>query len=117
MHHHYSPRRLRLSLLLSLGLAWAAAAQAQRIGLPPKPELTDEGRALLYEFEVGGGQRYYERFLARPTWPGFASGVTVGVGYDCGYNSAEVILQDWRRFAQRYFCNEHAAATGQYQQW
>lgn len=74
--------------------------------------LTAEGRALLYEFEVGGGQRYYERFLARPTWPGFASGVTVGVGYDCGYNSAAVILADWRRFAQRDRLAATAGLTG-----
>lgn len=107
MHHHHSSRWFRVSVFLSLGLAWAAQAGAPRVGLPPKPELTSEGRALLYEFEVGGGQQYYERFLARPTWPGFASGVTVGVGYDCGYNSASVILQDWRKFGDR----ERLAAT------
>ncbi len=110
MHHSHSSRRFWVSVLLSLGLA--SAAEAQRVGLPPKPELTDEGRALLYEFEVGGGQRYYERFLSRPTWPGFASGVTVGVGYDCGYNSAAVILQDWRRFEQRDRLAATAGLTG-----
>jgi GH24 family phage-related lysozyme (muramidase) len=31
----------------------------------------------------------------RPTWPGGASGVTIGVGYDCGYQSAAQIKADW----------------------
>jgi GH24 family phage-related lysozyme (muramidase) len=40
---------------------------------------------LILEYEVGGGKSYYERFLAKPTWPGGASGMTLGVGVDCGY--------------------------------
>ncbi|MCA1864042.1 hypothetical protein LE191_28480, partial [Janthinobacterium sp. HSC-3S05] len=31
----------------------------------------------------------------RPEKPGGASGVTVGIGYDCGYYSASQIRQDW----------------------
>lgn len=38
---------------------------------------------------------YYERHYRRPEWPGGASGVTVGVGYDLGYASKEKIRQDW----------------------
>ena len=30
-----------------------------------------------------------------PAWPGGASGVTYGHGYDCGYNSEEQIKRDW----------------------
>jgi hypothetical protein len=112
MHHAHASRWLRVSIFLSLSLAWAAEASAQLVGLPARPELTSEGRALLYEFEVGGGQDYYDRYLARPTWPGFASGVTVGVGYDCGYNSTEVIRQDWRRFAERERLAATAGITG-----
>jgi GH24 family phage-related lysozyme (muramidase) len=50
---------------------------------------------LILDYEVGGGRPYYENHLARPTWPGASSGVTIGVGYDCGYNSAPVIRHDW----------------------
>lgn len=32
-----------------------------------------------------GGKSYYERFLKTPTWPGGASGVTIGIGVDLGY--------------------------------
>jgi GH24 family phage-related lysozyme (muramidase) len=41
--------------------------------------------ALILEYEVGGGKSYYEKFLAKPTWPGGASGMTLGIGIDCGY--------------------------------
>jgi hypothetical protein len=38
---------------------------------------------------------YYRRFLSRPTWPGGSSGVTIGIGYDLGYNNASQIRKDW----------------------
>ncbi|HEY0236562.1 MAG TPA: pesticin C-terminus-like muramidase [Afipia sp.] len=37
----------------------------------------------------------YERDYRRPERPGGASGITVGIGYDCGYASAAVIRGDW----------------------
>ncbi|RTL49777.1 MAG: hypothetical protein EKK40_15685 [Bradyrhizobiaceae bacterium] len=37
----------------------------------------------------------YERDYRRPERPGGQSGITVGIGYDCGYSSASVIRQDW----------------------
>jgi hypothetical protein len=49
---------------------------------------------LIIRFEVGGGQSYYDKFLARPSWPGGASGVTIGVGYDLGYE--EHFADDWQ---------------------
>jgi len=50
---------------------------------------------LILRFEVGGGEQYYNRFLRYPTWPGEASGVTIGVGYDLGYNTRTTIRNDW----------------------
>jgi GH24 family phage-related lysozyme (muramidase) len=41
--------------------------------------------ALILEYEVGGGKSYYEKYLSKPTWPGGASGMTIGIGIDCGY--------------------------------
>lgn len=49
---------------------------------------------LIVEYETGG-RVYYERALTRPTWPKGASGVTIGVGYDLGYNTPQRIAQDW----------------------
>lgn len=45
--------------------------------------------------EETGGQVYYQATETRPTWPGGASGVTIGCGYDCGYSSAQRIAADW----------------------
>ena len=43
--------------------------------------------ALLLEYEVGGGQSYYEKYLSKFTWPKGASGPTIAIGVDCGYYS------------------------------
>jgi len=51
--------------------------------------------------EETGGRSYYESHLCRPTWPGGASGVTWGVGYDGGYNSAPGIERDWQPVTDR----------------
>lgn len=50
-------------------------------------KLSPKALQLLINFEVGGGKSYYDRFLSRPTWPGFSSGVTIGIGVDLGYDS------------------------------
>lgn len=61
------------------------------------PLLSYRAIELILEFEIGGGQEYYTRFLQRPTWPEGASGITIGIGYDLGYNSSEVFNKDWNR--------------------
>jgi GH24 family phage-related lysozyme (muramidase) len=38
---------------------------------------------------------HYNRVHAKPTWPGGASGVTIGIGYDLGYNTKAQIRADW----------------------
>jgi GH24 family phage-related lysozyme (muramidase) len=47
----------------------------------PSPKALD----LILKYEVGGGKAYYDKFLSKPTWPGGASGMTLGIGVDCGY--------------------------------
>jgi hypothetical protein len=49
---------------------------------------------LIVEFEIGS-KAQYEKLYKRPEWPGTASGITVGIGYDLGYNSVDTILNDW----------------------
>lgn len=41
------------------------------------------------------GEAYYNSRCASPTWAGGASGVTIGIGYDLGYNTAAQIASDW----------------------
>lgn len=50
---------------------------------------------LILKYEIGGGKNYYEKYLQKPTWPKGASGVTIGVGYDLGYNSLSQFEKDW----------------------
>lgn len=40
-------------------------------------------------------QAVYQKCYQHPEWPGGASGVTIGIGYDCGYGTAETIGADW----------------------
>jgi len=40
---------------------------------------------LILEYEVGGSKDYYNKHLTHPTWPGGYSGMTLGIGIDCGY--------------------------------
>lgn len=59
------------------------------------PLLTPRAEKLILDFEVGGGQAYYDRRLVHPTWPGGESGVTIGVGYDIGYTTRALLDADW----------------------
>lgn len=88
-------------------LALLAAASLRGIPRQPPPApatpvlraggltLSPEGMKLILNHEVGGGAPYYNRHLIRPTWPGGASGVTIGVGYDLGHNTPARIAKDW----------------------
>lgn len=58
--------------------------------------LTKAGLQLVLDYEVGGGEAYYNKFLRRPTWPGGASGVTIAIGYDLGYNTKKSFTNDWQ---------------------
>jgi hypothetical protein len=69
------------------------AKAASKMGGPVK--LSPNAFNLILQYEVGGGQAYYEKFLQRPTVPGGASGVTIGIGYDLGYNDSVQFMSDW----------------------
>ena len=63
-----------------------------RIG---EPKISDKALNLILNYEVGGGESYYNKFLYRPTWPGLNSGVTIGIGYDLGYNNVQSFKAAW----------------------
>ncbi len=54
---------------------------------------------LIVRFEISS-KAYYREKLEQPTWPGGASGVTIGIGYDLGYNTAARIRADWSASVQ-----------------
>lgn len=57
-------------------------------------EVSKTGLDQLMQFEISS-ERNYERRLAAPIWPGGESGVTIGVGYDLGFNTRATIRSDW----------------------
>ncbi len=61
----------------------AASLQVSRAGIDA-----------LIAYEISS-KAYYTRRLRRPVWPGGQSGVTIGIGYDLGYQSAARIRRDW----------------------
>jgi len=58
---------------------------------------------LILEFEVGGGESYYNKFLKNPAWPEGQSGVTIGVGYDLGYVNKAEFSEDWKDLPKEIF--------------
>lgn len=58
--------------------------------------LSDKSYNLILKYEVGGGASYYNKALKHPCYPGGASGVTIGIGYDLGYNSKDQFANDWK---------------------
>jgi GH24 family phage-related lysozyme (muramidase) len=48
---------------------------------------------LLFDYEVGGGKPYYDKYLSKFTWPGGASGPTIGIGVDCGYYTKDELAK------------------------
>jgi len=62
-------------------------------------EVSKEADELCKYYETGSSNKdhsYYDKFLQRPTVPPAPSGVTIGVGYDLGYNTAAQIAADWK---------------------
>ena len=59
-------------------------------------EITPAALQLILDYECGGGRAYYEKRLARPTYPGGDSGPTIGIGYDLGYTPEARFISDWR---------------------
>jgi hypothetical protein len=45
--------------------------------------------------EEVSSQAIYTAKYQHPEWPGGASGVTIGIGYDCGYSDPHQIAADW----------------------
>ena len=61
----------------------------------PKVSVSDKAYKLILKYEVGGGENYYNKALKNPTYPGGQSGVTIGIGYDLGYNTSTQFKKDW----------------------
>lgn len=46
-------------------------------------------------FEEDSSESYYNKIYQHPEWPGGASGVTIGLGYDLGYTTHDKVINDF----------------------
>lgn len=82
------------------GLEWLAEVEGSGLetvqpgGAPSATPMSRDAFDLIVEFEVSSEQVYTSRYR-RPVWPGGASGVTVGIGYDVGYATAPTLAADF----------------------
>lgn len=71
---------------------------------------------LIVQHETGGRNYYEKVYGAHPVWPGGASGVTIGFGYDLGYVNAAEFQADWTALGQsvlaRFINANTIGATG-----
>lgn len=44
---------------------------------------------------------YYSKYFLHAVWPKGESGITIGIGYDLGYNTREAIANDWKDLPKR----------------
>ena len=56
--------------------------------------ISKKATELIIQHEVGG-RAYYDKKLQAPIWAGGESGVTIGMGYDLGYNTEKQFMLDW----------------------
>lgn len=77
------------ALVLLLALSTVPIAKADTL-----PPLCERAVDLIIAFEIGSPQTYQRKYQ-HPIWPGYHSGVTVGIGYDLGYQHASIIATDW----------------------
>ena len=70
--------------------------------------LNNDGLRFIIEQETGGEDEYNKH----PEWPGEASGITIGIGYDCGYNDALTVSRDWSGRVDRIDLARLVAVSG-----
>jgi GH24 family phage-related lysozyme (muramidase) len=58
------------------------------------PPLTSAGVTFIARAEVSSASAYRQKYQA-PCWPSAASGITIGIGYDCRFVTREQFESDW----------------------
>ena len=82
-------------LLPATGVIDDGTWQALRALPEPSPDIPTRAVAFIGREEVGS-RATYDQSACRPTWPGGASGVTIGIGYDLGQEGS--FEADWSDF-------------------
>lgn len=74
--------------------------------------LSTDAADLIVQYE-SGGRAYYDNVIkARPIWPGFASGLTIGFGWDLGHNDEAALRRAWTSPLGRAEVDRLAVAVG-----
>ena len=63
-------------------------------------KISDRATALIIACEVSSQQRYTAAYQS-PTWPGYSSGVTIGIGYDIGQVDHSSFASDWTTYVDQ----------------
>jgi len=74
-------------------------------------KISDAARELIVDEEVGSQATYIKKYQ-HPEWPGGASGVTIGIGYDVGYQSKEEVHSDWSGTLPSVMVDKLESVTG-----
>ena len=75
-----------VSGMSATGVIDAATWRTLRALGEPSSEIPTRAVTFICREEVSS-REFYDSRCARPTWPGLSSGVTIGVGYDLGFQS------------------------------
>ncbi|MEK7251137.1 MAG: pesticin C-terminus-like muramidase [Bacteroidota bacterium] len=67
------------------------------------PKFSDKALRLILDSE---GMHY------KPEWPGEKSGITIGIGYDLGYQTVDMFESDWGNFLTRLQTERLRAVVG-----
>lgn len=73
--------------------------------------ISDEARDMVVKFEVTSREAYKRKY-EKPIWPRGKSGITVGIGYDVGYNSAADVKRHWANLLSEPDINLLCSACG-----
>ncbi|MGG9963676.1 hypothetical protein [Ferruginibacter sp. SUN106] len=81
--------------------------------LPPGASMivSKKGLDLIIQSEVSGEAAYNLKYK-NPTWPKSDSGVTIGIGYDLGFETAAGIQGDWANFLSTADINKLKSVAG-----
>lgn len=110
----------RESMAMAVVPAMVAASEELASTLPAPPLATSlptwavspAAVDMIVQFEIIS-PAYYTKRLQRPVWPGAASGVTWGVGYDGGHQTRQRIATDWREHQEAERLATTAGIIGQ----
>lgn len=95
----------------------AVITAVESLEITPKPAqcvelLSPAAFDLIVQYETAG-RAVYERRYITPIWPGASSGATIGVGYDLGHATRQVIVDDWTAHPQRQELPQASGISGQ----